>query len=429
MKEAIDSLESLAEHFDPTPFANGRDRVGLSAVVSALACDLWRKQFMFVWSFTSWLVGLMGWGTGCACHEAELRTGAQVSCPRKGRRLREAFAHVFGELDRILQVSNTWGEAHWGLGHQALMQMQGCVRGTVHLARRKFAWLGRLPYLLCRLDMPGVARESLKQWHSCAAADHHRVTRAFMSEDGHLRGFINDIRADGTGIDGKLQSAMDSLAAVPFDDSIAEGPHARMQRIARHSRRACWPWLASTMRLQQGLDDCRELITTTDADLDVLWCGYTSIIRVGGRGSYQAKKIKRSNFNDIIYRMSFCHEVDNADGDHGDAGDGGEGGDGADQDEEGGACDRGDAGDGVGDAGDNGSGDDPGDEGDGGGGGADVMRARVGPSKQELEMSKLLRQYLAASLSVHCVISIQAEMEEGDDMLMFFRYYRWRCDR
>ena len=45
-----------------------------------------------------------------------------------------------------------------------------------------------------------------------------------MSEDGHLRGFINDIRADGTGIDGKLQSAMDSLAAVPFDDSIAEGP-------------------------------------------------------------------------------------------------------------------------------------------------------------------------------------------------------------
>ena len=57
------------------------------------------------------------------------------------------------------------------------------------------------------------------------------------------------------------------------------------------------------------------------------------------------------------------------------------------------------------------------------------MRARVGPSKQELEMSKLLRQYLVASLSVHCVISIQAEMEEGYGMLMFFRNYRWRCDR
>ena len=223
MKELHSCLGSLADHFDPRPFARGRDQVGLAAVIAALACDAWHKQFAFVWFFTCWLVGLMGWGTGCACHEADLMRGAgvEINCPRKGRRLREAPAHVFGELDRVLQESTAWGDEVWGLGMEALIQLQGCIRGTVHLARRKFEWIARVPYLFSRLGAPGVAAEALRQWASCPREDHHRVTRCIVDEHWEA---INNIAPGGTGASHALQAVMDSLAGVPLDDSIAEGP-------------------------------------------------------------------------------------------------------------------------------------------------------------------------------------------------------------
>ena len=48
---------------------------------------------------------------------------------------------------------------------------------------------------------------------------------------------------------------MDSVAEIPFDDVFNEGPHSLAKRIIDRTRRATWPWIASSMRVKQNLRD------------------------------------------------------------------------------------------------------------------------------------------------------------------------------
>jgi hypothetical protein len=419
--ELLPCLDSLILHFDPTPFASGRDKTGLTSVLAAFACDGWRRHTDFVAYVTRWLVGAMQWGAGCDCHENLLKSGESIACDWKGRRLVRAHAFVVAELTRVLEASTKWSAETWMLSHAALIELQGCIRATCHLARRVFAWLDRLPYLLARLGEPGVARRCVEQWESCRADEHHRVSRKYMA--GALRADIDAVRPDGSGISARLDVALMGFRGIPFDDSVAEGPHARSMRIARHSRRSCWPWIASSLRLGQNLRDARELLSGVDADLRALWCSHTSIIRVGGRWPLQGKKISRQKFLLYVYHMSFCNEEEPAaaQGDSDEGGDDDEGGDSGDDGGPPPAHPRDCA------AHDNGGPDPPGDGDDASGGGDDRRGGKgrahgCGPSERpprEPEIVKLLRQYLHASLQVHCVISVEAESEGGEKTIIF----------
>jgi hypothetical protein len=418
-------------HCDATPFFRGRDRTQLSSMLAALASDEWRKQTDFVNFVAAWLVGRMQWGAGCDCHEAALLAGEAVVCCYKGRRLRKAHALVDVRLKNVLEESVNWTEDTWGLGHAALVQLQGRIRFAFFLELRKFRRLDRLPYLLCRLAEPGVAARCIEQWDSADPREHHRVTRRFVMEGGALRADIQAIEPSGSGMSDTLEQEVIALGNIPMDDSIAEGPHARAMRIANRSRRACWPWVASTLRLEANLSDARELVSATDVDLPALWCGYTSILRVGGRSGLKPVKMNRQKFVDYLYRMAFAKEPmpqqhgdqDDGDDDHGDGGDAPDDadpppdpplprdrpGDDAPGDDHGGGGPGGGAG-----------GYDGPDAGDGKG----PPRGRIPP---EPELVKLLRQYLSASLEVHAVISIVVECEEGAGGELFFQVLQLDC--
>ena len=226
------------------------------------------------------------------------------------------------------------------------------------------------------------------------------------------------IAPDGTGVSAPLDQIMDSLAAVLLDDSIAEGPRARVHRLARHALGAGWPWLAASMRLDQGIADCRHLITSTSVSLEVLWCGYTSILRL--RGS-KLMKLTRKKLCDYVYRMSFAHDAglgaEPADAQGGESG----------GDDDGGGDDEGDDGEGPRDSAGGGHRGRArpgrgGAVGGGSGGGFPVSEASssaVGPRTEDTNRVRLLRQYLAASLKVHGIISLEVLMEEGENSLMF----------
>lgn len=426
MQSLMGFLDSLANNFDPTPFANGRDKAGLTAVVEAFQSRVWRLQAAFVAFFSAFITRLMNWGSGCECHEAALLRGAEVECGFKGRRLPRAQGHLMAELDGLLQESAAWSEERWGLGHQGLLELQGVIRATHLRGRRKFAWMGRLPYLLCRLDQPGVRDQCLQQWEATEEQHHHRVSIAFLKEGSAMRRDIDDMPANG--MSESLQAAVQGLGAVPLDDSVSEGPHAKAHRIARHSHRASWPWLASTMRIDQNLIDAREVAASVDADFKKLWCGVSSIVRVDGRYDLQNSRMPKQRLLDYVYRMSFLFET------RPDGGGGGGGG----QDSEG-------------DSG--GDDDDDGNEGPKAGpleqaspeGGAPKLRKRrdggapsrldqvgekyhhrdkaVGPppKAQSSEVVKLLRQYLLASLEVHSVISVREPLEDGGFATRWFQ--------
>lgn len=223
-------------------------------MLAALKSKEWSGQFMFIQWYCAWLGDIMHWGKGCSCHEAELRQGLVVDCPMKGRRLPDAYRHAQQELRAGLEEANGWGPETWNAGGTPIwVSCQACVRLTFEIGMQKVSFLDRVPYLLARLEEPGVCRRCMEQWESCAPAGHHRVTRDFF--EGALRFDIAAMQNDGAGATARLKQEIRSLSLIPLDDSVAESPHAIGGRLMQHSRASKWPWVASTMRLEQNLAD------------------------------------------------------------------------------------------------------------------------------------------------------------------------------
>ena len=409
-------LDGLIDNFDPALFPGSRS--SMVPMITAFGCEAWRRQTDFVMFLATWLVQLQQWGSGCDCHAAQLLAGEDVQCAAKGRRLGTAAVVVETSFrEKLLEVSE-WTVNTWGFGqHAGLMQLQACVRFVVILGRRKFQWLQRLPYLLVRLGDPGVAAECKRQWLAAPPADHHRVTQRFMAEGSRFAEAIDRIQPDGTGMDELLSREVDALRQSPLDDAVAEGPHARCQRIAKHARRGRWAWVASTLRLQSNLSDVRDVATACDIDIRALWISYTSVLQTRARHAFRRKRMKRNKFEDHLYRMQFAMDPvapQNAGGGGGGGGGGDGGGDsGSDSgDDDNGPPPRARRGAGQRRAGQRGAAGAGGGGGNGGGGGGDgVSRGPI--AGQETELVKLLRQYLAASLEVMTMISLAVEVENG----------------
>lgn len=304
-------LDTLIANFDAALFRDCKDRVGITTMLAALRSTVWRKQFDFVKWFCNWLGGIMAWGKGCDCHEEALRGGADIECSMKGRRLKKAYVHAAAELRSGLDAANEWTVHTWDLGAESLLDFQACVRGTYELALRKLGFLDKIPYLLARLADPGVRDRCVAQWAACAPEGHHRVSHEFLSPTGALRPLVDAMRQDGTQIAPALQREIDSLGCIPMDDSIAESPHASASRHMQHARGAKWPWIASTMRLQQNLDDVRNIPAATGADLDVAWASYKSVVQgPSARASRSAtvRGVKTKKFLADVYTMAFALE-------------------------------------------------------------------------------------------------------------------------
>ena len=94
-----------------------------------------------------------------------------------------------------------------------------------------------------------------------------------------LQPMVGRVHADGHIPDPELRREVDSIQAIPFDDTVAEAPHARANHLQRSARGSTWPWLASTMRLDQNLQDLKEMLPAVGADLDGLWKNHKSVLQ------------------------------------------------------------------------------------------------------------------------------------------------------
>lgn len=152
-------LESFTASFDPTPLADQRDTTELKNVVSALSSPEWLALFKFVRWFAAWLTPLMEWIGGCPCHQRV--DGGAKDCVRKGRRLREAFSHATRVLEAGLVEATAWGPEDYDGDANLWRECQGAVRYTCILAKEKLGYLNKVPYLLARLDEPGLRDQCL----------------------------------------------------------------------------------------------------------------------------------------------------------------------------------------------------------------------------------------------------------------------------
>lgn len=229
---------------------------------------------------------------------------------KKGRRLPEAYRYAVGELNRGLAEANAWTpESRCAGGAHTWLASQACVRATFELGMRKIHFLDKVPYLLARLSEPGVPQRCIDQWNSCDEDKHHRVTVEFLSPTGSLRRHIDKYNTTSGDMSDELRREVDSLAAIPLDDSAAESPHAVAHRLMGHSRAATWPWVAATMRLDQNLRDAREVPAFVDSSFDDLWASHTNVLRgPSSRARYQTKKVNAKQLQANVYLMTFAHD-------------------------------------------------------------------------------------------------------------------------
>lgn len=143
-------LPTLAKHWQPSLFKNARDPEEIKDVTFALGSPAWHGQFEFMLWYSGWLCGLADWGKGCECCETELMMGVSVDCPRKGRRLREAYPVATARSAAALSECEEFSEGSFGPG-VPIEGVKGMVRHTYELAHRKLKHLRSVPYLFARL--------------------------------------------------------------------------------------------------------------------------------------------------------------------------------------------------------------------------------------------------------------------------------------
>jgi hypothetical protein len=204
-----------------------------------------------------------------------------------------------------LQQANSWTVDTWGLGNAFWIQAQGVVRQVHLMASEKFQWLDEVPYLLGRLNEPGVARRCLQQFERFEAEAHHRVSLAVLGHNSPFRRAVEAILPDGSNISPALEMERRKIAEIPLDDSICEGPHARAAHVKQGSHGCTWEWLAASLRLRQNLDDMASLPPVLNHNIQGDWDTYKRILQVGGGlQTYRNKRVTTKTLANCVYRMS-----------------------------------------------------------------------------------------------------------------------------
>jgi hypothetical protein len=217
------ALSSLAANFDAQWFPGMRDRVLLTTVVCALGDQVFLDvHFPFVQWVCRWITRISSWVGGCPCHPPS----NSEPCLYRGRRMEEAYAYACARLRDGLQEAQEWAPSRWG-GEASLADLLGCVRLMFDYGAERMKYLDEIPYLLVRLQHPGVAARCLQQFASAPVQQHDRVSIHFLGNDSDLCQDVKAILADGSNVSAKLMLEIDSLKMASLDDAINEGPTPR----------------------------------------------------------------------------------------------------------------------------------------------------------------------------------------------------------
>ena len=134
-------------------------------------------------------------------------------------------------LQGALSEVNTWEAERFGGDRVLLRQAQACMRGSFLLAQEKVAYLDELPWLLARLQEPGVRDKCLLQWEEGAKYAGDSLTEEFLAESAPLRSDLIAMSPDGSGMSDRLWQAVDQLRQIVIGDMPGEGPHATMRHF------------------------------------------------------------------------------------------------------------------------------------------------------------------------------------------------------
>ena len=290
-----DSLDTLARLRD------------LKLVQRARRCvrdAAWQRQLVFVAWFAEWLTSALRWGGSCICHVNEYEAGEAVKCMEKGRLLPLARAYSERCFQSGLKTAKAWGVADFDdCSQDFLASAVGAVRLVVGVGRKKLAYLDRVPLLLARIQEPGVAVRCTQEFDATDPARRDFVSEHFLAPGSTLRSQIDRYILDGS-LGRDLEREIQALRDIPLHDVICEAPHAAANRVGMVSRRSRWPWLASSVRLDQNLGDARSLPARTGLDLQQTWNKWKSVLQASQKRLGRNRKCRTKDFLQSVYRVA-----------------------------------------------------------------------------------------------------------------------------
>ena len=302
-------IDSLTEAFDAASFKKTRNRVGMQAVAEALSSETWHQQFNFAQWYTSTMTSLLTWCGGCRCHGLEDEKNDRLACMYKGRLLPEAFPHATAVLTAAMHEVSSWQTSRLGGNTELLRQAQACMRGTTALVLEKLTYLDEIPYLLARVNEPGIAARCLAQFAEGvdSGATHDPVTLEFLAEGSTLRQQIERMAHEGAEMGPQLQREWETLRLCPIDDCPGEGPHAGMRHISLKTRAASWPWHASSLRLQHNLQDIQNLLPVLEprTSFELLYAHHKAVLRMKKANGTMDKHVRmpKKKTDELTYTM------------------------------------------------------------------------------------------------------------------------------
>ena len=175
-------------------------------VTDALRSQDWLLNFKFFHWLARWIGRIQAWGGGCKCHELELLDGQDVQCPMKGRRLVECHGYALQELRTHLQEASQWTAASFGNDANKLRTFQGIARAVYAHGVQKIDCFQRLPWSLCRIDLPGQRDLLLEEFGRHPPQDHALLSRIFLDPTypNNLRFDVDAMLPDGSGMTDRL---------------------------------------------------------------------------------------------------------------------------------------------------------------------------------------------------------------------------------
>ena len=123
----------------------------------------------------------------------------------KSRMLPYSWKYLIGKFDEMVATSHGWGAGAFTGTLDFCVKCKACVQFTRHVGLTSvFYNLSRIPFLMARLEQPGVAQECLAQYRSCPRRHHDKISIRILDD---TRAFYDDvlaIRPDGSGLSPQL---------------------------------------------------------------------------------------------------------------------------------------------------------------------------------------------------------------------------------
>ena len=289
MVECHGVIDALAAHIDWTCFGNVADTVRLDKWKRALRLDssFW-TEFEFVLWFCVWLGGLLRWIGTCPCNHDK-----GVVCWWRGRWLHKAYNKALEVLREGLDEAAQWPMHRFRDNQVVWQQGVAAVRQVYALGREGVAYLKTLPYVLARLEEPGIAQEAIDLYAAAPAHLHHPLSNEFL-EPGHgsgLRPMVEAIDDAGGNVAPALRDAIYARKAVPMDDVVDESPHARAKHIIEKAPAGQFKWTASSVRLTSNLEDMETLAPSMGVDIQTEWDRWSSVVKL--KNTERRKRMRR----------------------------------------------------------------------------------------------------------------------------------------